>query len=123
MRKAAISAILALSILIASTPSQAKLIFLQGTVIGVFVSGAAATETVDFTMSFAAQTTGCTNPNTTNQVFVFSPTDITDAQTRKNMLALLIAARVSGTPLTVDWDNAGANCDASGFPIPLFVGM
>jgi hypothetical protein len=124
MRKSAISAILALSILMVSTPSQAKLIFLQGTVISLFVSGAgSAAETVDFIMSFGAQTTGCTNPDATNQVFYFSPTDISDAQTRKNMLAVLIAARISGTPVTVDWDNAGANCDANGFPIPLFVGM
>jgi len=120
MCKSAISAILALSILIFSAPSQARLIFTSGTVIGLFVSGAgSAAESVNFTMSFGPQTTGCSNSGGTNQVFVFNPTDITDAQTRKNMLALLMAARISGTPLTVDWDNAGANCDANGYPIPL----
>jgi hypothetical protein len=124
MFKAAISAILSLSILIFSTPSHAKLVFTTGTVIGLFVSGVgSAAESVNFTMSFGPQTTGCTNPDQTNQVFVFNPTDITDPQTRKNMLALLMSARISGTPVTVDWDNAGAYCDASGFPIPMYVGM
>ena len=124
MCKPAISAILALSILIFSAPSQAKLIFTSGTVIGLFVSGAgSAAESVNFTMSFGPQTTGCSNSGGANQVFVFNPTDITDAQTRKNMLALLMAARISGTPLTVDWDNAGAYCDAGGYPIPLYIGI
>lgn len=124
MLKAAISAILSLSILIFSTPTRAKLVFTSGTVLSVFVGGAGSpAESVTFTMSFAAQTTGCTNPYQTNQVFVFNPTDISDAQTRKNMLALLMAARVSGATITVDWDNAGAYCDASGFPIPMDVGM
>jgi len=39
------------------------------------------------------------------------------------MLTVILAARTSGAPLTVDWDNAGAHCDASGFPIPEDVGM
>ena len=124
MRKAAISAILALSIVICSAPSYAKIVFTSGTVIGLFVLGAGSpAESVNFTMSFGPQVTGCTNPNQTNQVFVFNPTDISDAQTRKNMLALLMAARTSGTPITVDWDNSGAFCDAGGFPIPMAVGM
>lgn len=124
MRKSAISAILALSMLICSTPSPAKLVFTSGTVISVFVGGVGVSpESVTFTMSFGPQTTGCTNVNPTNQVFVFNPTDIPDAQTRKNMLTLLLAARTSGIPLTVDWDNAGAHCDANGFPIPMEVGM
>jgi len=124
MRKSAISVILALSISMFSMPSQAKLIFLTGTVTALFVSGAESpAESVSFTMSFGVQTTGCTNPAPTNQIFVFTPADISDAQTRKNMLALLMAARISATPVTVDWDNAGANCDATGFPVPLYVGL
>jgi hypothetical protein len=126
MRKSAISAILALSALSFSTPSHAKLVFLSGTVLSVFSSGAGSSpQQVTFTMSFAPQTTGCSGPSSdpTNQVFVFNPTDISDTQTRINMLTLVLAARTSGIPLTVDWDNAGADCDASGFPVPLGVGM
>jgi hypothetical protein len=124
MRKAAISAILALAVFICSTPSQAKLVFTSGTVISVFVGGVGSPpESVTFTMSFGPQTTGCTNINPANQVFVFNPTDIPDAQTRKDMLTLLLASRSSGIPLTVDWDNAGAHCDANGFPIPMHIGM
>jgi pectin methylesterase-like acyl-CoA thioesterase len=58
-----------------------------------------------------------------NQIFAFNPTDITDAQTRKNMLAVLMSARTTGSAITVDWDDAGAYCDSSGFPIPMYVGM
>lgn len=123
MRKSAISAILALSILICSAPSQAKLVFTSGTVLSVFVGGVGTpAESVTFIMSFAPQATGCTNVGGDKQVFVFSATDIPDAQTRKNMLTLLMAARTSGIPLTVDWDNAGAHCDG-GFPIPEEIGM
>lgn len=124
MRKPVIWAILALSSLLCSMPGHAKLVFTSGTVISVFVGGVgSAAESVNFTMSFGPQTTGCTNTSPTNQVFVFNATDITDGQTRKNMLALLLAARASGTPLTVDWDDAGAHCDANGPPIPMVIGM
>jgi hypothetical protein len=124
MRKVAISAILALSVLSVSTPSQAKLVFLQGTVIAVFIGGVGSpAESVSFTMSFTPQATGCTNINQPNQIFAFSPADIADAQTRKNILTLVMASRTSGIPLTVDWDNAGAHCSANGFPIPMDVGM
>ena len=123
MRKSAISAMLALTILIFSVPSQAKLVFLSGTVLTVFVGGVARpAESVTFIMSFAPQTTGCTNAGGGNQVFVFDPTTITDAQTRKDILALIMASRTSGVPLTVDWDDAGAHC-AGGFPVPLNVGL
>ena len=124
MRRSTLAAILALSALTCSVPGYAKLVFKAGTVINVFVSGVGSpAETITFAMSFAAQPTGCTNPNQTAQTFVYTPTDITDAQTRKDMLTLLLAARTSGIPMTVDWDDAGAHCDASGFPIPMDVGM
>jgi hypothetical protein len=124
MRKSAIFAITVLSALIFATPSHAKLVSMSGTVISVAVSGVgSAAQSVNFIMSFGPQTTGCSNPDTTNQVFVFNPTDITDTQTRINMLMVILAARTSGIPLGVDWDNAGADCDTDGFPIPLFIGM
>jgi uncharacterized protein YraI len=126
MYKATISAMLALAALTFSTPSDAKLVFTTGTVVSVFVSGDGETpaQQVTFTMSFAVQTTGCTNTgNGVNQVYTFNPNDIADTQTRNNMLSVILASRASGIPLTVDYDNAGADCDANGFPIPLFVGM
>jgi hypothetical protein len=129
MRKTTISAILALSVLNFSVPSQAKTTFVTGTLVGVFVAGDGSTaQSGNFTIALpngeTSLTTGCTTASPSGQqVFVFDPTDITDTQTRINMLAVLLAARTSGIPLTVDYDNAGADCDAGGFPIPLFVGF
>jgi hypothetical protein len=127
MRKSAISTILAGSISILSMPSHAATTFMTGTVISVFTAAGIGTpaESVDFTMSFPNQTTGCpsTNQSANQQVFVFTPADISDAQTRKNMLTVILAARTSGLPLTVVFDNAGAHCDATGFPVPTSVGM
>jgi hypothetical protein len=125
MRKSAISTILALSIAILSMPSHAAITFKAGTVVSVFTSGTGTpAESVTFTMSFANQPTGCPSTNQTGgQVFTFTPADVSDAQTRKNMLTVILAARTSGIPLTVVWDNAGAHCDASGFPVPESVGM
>jgi hypothetical protein len=124
MFKSAISAILSLFVLVVATPSDAKIAFTTGTIVSVFVGGAGTSaEQVTFTMSFPAQTTGCTNPYQPNQIFAFNPTDIVDAQTRKNMLAMLMSARATGSAVTVDWDDAGAYCDSSGFPIPMYVGM
>jgi hypothetical protein len=43
--------------------------------------------------------------------FIISPATTADAQTRKNMVALLVAARVSGISVTVGYDSAGGGCD------------
>jgi hypothetical protein len=127
MRKLAISTVLAGSISILSMPSHAATTFMTGTVVSVFTAAGIGTpaELVDFTMSFPNPVkTGCTGTSPLNQqVFTFTPADVSDAQSRKNMLTMILAARTSGLPLTVVFDNAGAHCDATGFPVPTSVGM
>jgi len=45
------------------------------------------------------------------QQFIISPTSVPDAQTRKNMLAILIAAKATGAQVQVAYDNTGGFCD------------
>lgn len=125
MRKIGIAAALAISSLICSIPSQAKIAFKAGTVVNIFIAGAgSAAESVTFTMSFGIQTTGCKNNDPTLQMFSINPSNIADAQTRKDLLTLIMASKTSGIPLTVDWDDQGAHCDAvSGLTVPEDIGM
>jgi hypothetical protein len=47
------------------------------------------------------------------QAFTISPTTVPDAQTRKNMLAMLLTAKASGAAVVVGYDsNAGGFCEA-----------
>jgi len=43
--------------------------------------------------------------------FIFSPNSVTDAQTRKNMVAILLHAKATGSQIEVAYDNAGGYCD------------
>lgn len=45
------------------------------------------------------------------QRFVISPATVTDAQTRKNMIAILLTAKASGAQVTVAYDSSGGDCD------------
>jgi hypothetical protein len=60
-------------------------------------------------------------PNTgcpTGTWFFFDPTDVTDAQTRKNLLTTLFAAKLSGATVNVVYSSTV--CDsASGYAIPI----
>lgn len=44
-------------------------------------------------------------------MFSVSPNYIADAQTRKNMLAMLMTAKATGSPVTVAYDSNGGYCD------------
>lgn len=63
-------------------------------------------ETVSFTIS-GQPTVACGS----FQQFVISPTTVTDVQTRKNMLAILLTAKATGAPLQVAYDSTGGFCD------------
>lgn len=54
------------------------------------------------------------------QQFIVSPGSINDAQTRKNMLAVLLTAKASGASVTVAYDDAGGYCD-QGMPAIYYV--
>jgi hypothetical protein len=43
--------------------------------------------------------------------FIISPNSVTDAQTRKNMIALLLTAKASGSQVEVAYDSTGGFCD------------
>jgi hypothetical protein len=127
MRKSITSTILTLSLFAVSTPGYAATASTTGTIgfLAVYANIEDPAETVLFELSNGATiTTMCSNAGSNTPTFSFVPADISDAQTRKNMLTMLFAARTSGLPITVNFDNAGAHCDSQfGFAIPLVIGM
>jgi len=75
-------------------------------------------EIATFVMTNQPTSTGCPS----SIVFMFTAADVTDSNTRKNMLATLLAARVSGASVTVVY--SGSYCDSQfGYPIPIAIGM
>jgi hypothetical protein len=130
MRKSTTSAILlALTSLAYLAPSQAAQTGVTGTVtfLVVYSNIINNAETVLFVLNNNNQpiTTGCAQGSGGgNPTFSFDTHDIGDAQSRKNLLTMLYAARTSGLQISVNYDNAGAHCDDQfGFPIPLAIGM
>ena len=54
--------------------------------------------------------------------FLFTPSDVSDAQTRKNMLATLFAAKLTGVSINVVYSNTV--CDAAfGYAVPIAIIM
>ncbi len=78
--------------------------------VGMYAPDAAAAPTVIFGLS-NQPTTGCA----ANDAFSLSPASITDAQTLKNMVALVMAAKASGASVKVAYDS-GSACDSTGRP-------
>jgi hypothetical protein len=66
----------------------------------------ATPETFIFTIS-PQPTVSCGGFN----YFIVSPNSVTDAQTRKNMIALLLTAKASGSQVEVAYDSTGGFCD------------
>lgn len=76
----------------------------------LFTPDIVAAQTVWFSLA-NMPTTGCPN----NGSFAFSPANVTDPQTLKNFVALLMSAQATGASVTVGYDS-GASCDPSGYP-------
>jgi hypothetical protein len=72
-------------------------------------------ETVEFDLA-NQPTIGCPQ----GSHFIFSPSSITDAQTRRNMLAILLHAKATGTQVEVAYDNSGGYCD-QGYPAVYYI--
>ena len=70
------------------------------------VNGMAA-ETIAFTISPMPAAV----PGAQFQQFVISPNSVPDPQTRRNMVALLLSAKATGTPVEVAYDNLGGFLD------------
>jgi len=45
------------------------------------------------------------------QQFIITPSTVTDAQTRRNRIAILLAAKATGAQISVGYDSTGAFCD------------
>jgi hypothetical protein len=116
-------ALVILGTLALSAAANATQRTITGTVTGMEVSAPkfTATETILFQLSNPPTATGCTGA--TNGWFAFSPTTVTDAQTRKNLVATLLTARVTEINILVLYDDAGANCDPFGYPAPYLIIM
>jgi hypothetical protein len=76
--------------------------------------------TVTFHTSVVPAATGCT---LNNGIFAFSATSVTDAESRRSMLAVLIAAQSQGAPIIVVYDDAGRYCDPLGYAVPIAIGL
>ena len=92
----------------------------SGTVINLVVSSTedgSGPEGISFQLTNMPNT-GC--PSGT--WFVFEPTDVTDAQTRKNLLTTLFAAKLTGASVNVVYSST--ICSAtSGYAIPIAIIM
>lgn len=53
-------------------------------------------------------------------MFVISPASVTDAQSRKNLLAMLLSAKATGSQVQVAYDNTGGYCD-QGMPAVYYI--
>ena len=119
MRRTIVSALAALTVLGMSMTVQA-FPTATGTVINLVVDSTAAgsaPEVISFQVTNMPNT-GCPS----GSWFFFTPTDVTDAQTRKNMLATLFAAKLTGATINVVYSST--ICDAgSGYAIPIAIIM
>jgi hypothetical protein len=90
----------------------------SGPVVNLVIDSTAAgtaPEVISFQVS-PMPNTGCPN----GAWFFFNTTAVTDAQTRKNMLATLMAAKLAGISVNVVYSNTV--CDAgSGYAIPIAI--
>lgn len=92
----------------------------SGTVINIVVSSTEAgsgPEGISFQLTNMPNT-GCPGGNW----FAFEPTDVTDAQTRKNLLTTLFAAKLTGASVNVVYSST--ICSATfGYAVPIAIIM
>jgi|SRR6185437_9890649 len=119
MSRAIASALAALTVLGVSTNAQA-FSTASGTVVNLTVDAnvlQTGAEVVSFQVTNMPNT-GCP----AGGWFLFTPSDISDAQTRKNLLATLYAAKLSGNSVNVVYSNT--LCDAVyGYAVPIAIIM
>ena len=118
MRRAILPALLAPLALLCG-PAQATYQTISGTITQIVVNSttSAPAETIDFKLSSMPSATGCSG----NGFFEFNTTSVTDANTRKNMVAALYAARTSGATVSVVYDDSGKFCATFGYAVPVAI--
>lgn len=119
MRREIVSGLVALTVFGISMTAQA-FPTASGTVINLVLdstAGGQAPEVVSFQVTNMPNT-GCPN----GAWFFFAPTSVTDAQTRKDMLATLLAAKLTGATVNIVYSSTV--CDAgSGYAVPIAIIM
>ena len=105
--------VLALAVLssVTTLPAFAGRVQITGTVRTITQMGTNvgySAETVAFSLANQPTTLTCTSGYVQ---FIFSPATVTDAQTRKNMLTILISAQARGTSVEVAYDDSNTYCD------------
>jgi hypothetical protein len=77
---------------------------------------------VDVQLSVALPGTSCPSSPSAPTLLEFDSTSVPDAQTRNNMLAILLAAKLAGSTIAIAYDgSATATCSPGGFPIPMYI--
>jgi hypothetical protein len=112
------AALVILAMLAVQSTANATIAVVTGTIVQLSINSninTPATEIVIFNLTTqpAAAATGCSAPAS---FFAFSASSVTDAATRRDMLAVLLAAKTAGVSVLVSYDNAGAYCDVTGYP-------
>jgi hypothetical protein len=70
---------------------------------------------VDIVLDQPLAATGC--PGGTRG-FEFDSNSVTDADTRKNMLSMLLGAKLTGANVTIVYDDGNTFCSTHGFAVP-----
>lgn len=72
-------------------------------------------EVVDVVLDQPLAATGCSGGT---RGFEFDSKSVTDAATRKNMLSVLLGARLAGATVTITYDDGSTFCSTNGFAVP-----
>ena len=100
-----------------AVPAHAAIQTLTGTI--TVLSTPSTTENipgvVDIVLSVSLPATGC--PGGTRG-FEFDSNSVVDAQTRNNMLSLLIGAKLTGVAVSIVYDDGATYCSVHGFAVP-----
>jgi hypothetical protein len=75
-------------------------------------------EVVDIVLDQPLAATGC--PGGTRG-FEFDSKSVTDAATRRNMLSVLLGAKLAGANITIVYDDGATFCSTNGFAVPYAV--
>jgi hypothetical protein len=106
-------------------PAFAATTVVSGTITSLGILGSnpnysSTPEVVVFQITNQPTSTGCPAPA---HFFSFSPASVTDANSRRNLLATLFTARAAGLTISVAYDNAGAYCDVVGYAAPFEISL
>lgn len=81
----------------------------SGTIVSVYQPSSSFYPPESFIFTITNQPTPTTSCGGYNR-FIIDSTTTTDAETRRNMVAVLLAAKFSGTFVTISYDSTGGGC-------------